>query len=271
MQSDRAPYPTLSGIHVWLTAYQDLVDPDLLARLGQLMDPRERAQHQRFLFEDDRLRYLVTRAMVRTVLSRHAPVAPADWVFTVNDYGRPELAAQHGMPGLHFNISHTRGMIALAVSRQVALGIDIENICWRAAPLDVAEHYFAPAEVAALATLPPAQRHAGFFAYWTLKESYIKARGMGLSLPLDRFHFSFPGPARIALTVQPDAGGDAEAASWQFWQCRPTPATMLAVCAERTGATAPAIHVHAFMPGGADQRFDVDWERCPDALRTRFA
>jgi 4'-phosphopantetheinyl transferase len=271
MQTDRAPYPALPEIHVWLSCYQDLVDPALLARLGQLMNPCERAQQQRFLFEDDRLRYLVTRAMVRTVLSRHAPVAPADWAFTVNDYGRPELAAQHGMPGLHFNLSHTRGMIALAVSRQGALGIDIENIRLRPAPLDVAEHYFAPAEVAALATLPPAQRHARFFAYWTLKESYIKARGMGLSLPLDCFHFSFPGPTQVALTVEPEAGDAAEAASWQFWQGRPTPDTMLALCAQRTGAIAPAIHVHTFMPARADQPFDVDWERYPQALHIRCA
>lgn len=263
MLNDRDLFPVLPEIHVWLTCYQDIVDPDLLARLGQLLNPRERAQQQRFHFADDRLRYLITRAMVRTVLSRYAPVAPADWAFTANEYGRPEVAAQHAAPGLRFNISHTNGMIALAVSQPGAIGIDIENVSLRPAPLDVAEHYFATAEVAALARLPLAQRHAGFFAYWTLKESYIKARGMGLSLPLHHFHFSFPAPAQIELHVDPEAGDDA--ARWQFWQCRPTPGTMLAVCAERTGATAPAIIVHTLIPGSADQPFDITWDRRPEA------
>ena len=246
----------LSGIHVWLTPYRDIGAPQL-ARLEQLLSPDERMQQQRFHFAEDRLRYLVTRALVRTVLSRYAPVAPANWAFTANAYGRPEIASQHGVPALRFNLSHSKGMIALAVSCWRELGVDIENTGWRPAPFDLAGHYFAAAERAELARLAPAQRQARFYACWTLKEAYAKARGIGLSFPFAWLDCSFPAPMQLRLSIDA-ASGDA-AARWQFWQCRPAPDYTLALCAQRTGATPPAVVLHMLTPGTAQQRVEVAW------------
>lgn len=245
-------------IDLWLTYYDEADDPALLGRLGALMNDAERAQQSRFYFADDRLRYLVTRALVRTVLSRYAAVAPADWEFTVNDYGRPEIAPRHGVPGLRFNLSHARGLIALAVTGERAVGVDVENVVVRPAALDIVDRFFSPREAAELASLPPDRRGARFFEYWTFKESYIKARGMGLSLPLDAFSFHFPQPREVRVAFDESCGDHPE--RWHFWQCRPSPDHLLALCAERSaGAAAPVVVARTVVPTVGDSPLAVQW------------
>lgn len=255
-------------IDLWLTYYDQIVDPQLLAKLGELLNPAEREQQQRYYFSDDRLRCLVTRAMVRTVLSRYAAVAPADWSFTQNAYGRPEIAAHHNAPGLCFNISHSKGLIALAVSPHRTLGVDVENLSVRQPSIAIADHFFSPAEVAELAALPQALRQGRFFEYWTFKESYIKARGMGLSLPLDRFSFHFPHPRAVSLVIDDELGDDA--GRWHFWQCRPTPDYLLALCAERLDGKPPALAVRTIIPTVAHQTVEMEWLRASEGALTRY-
>jgi len=154
------------NIDLWLAFYHEIVDERLLARLRGLLSEAERRQEQRFHFADDRRRYLVTRAMVRTVLSRYAAVAPANWTFSTNRYGRPEIAsAPDEALGLSFNISHTRGLIALGVTRGRALGVDVENVVVRRVSMGIANRFFAPAEVAELSHIPPEQQQDRFFEY----------------------------------------------------------------------------------------------------------
>lgn len=251
-----------SDIDVWLTQYDSIADPALLARVGALMSSAERAQQQRFHLADDRLRYLVTRAMVRTVLSRYAPVSPAAWGFTSNPNGRPEIAVDHNTPGISFNISHSSGLIALVVSRRFTVGIDVENVILRHAPLEVARNFFAPAEAAELEALPQSLQHERFFEYWTLKESYIKARGVGLSMPLHCFSFSFPHPSAVSLAVDP--GSDDLASQWRFWQSRPTPHHLLALCAGGIDETVPSVAVHSIVPTVSRKAVDMEWLRRPN-------
>ncbi len=243
-------------VDVWLTRYDQLADPHLLERLGGLLSDEERQQEARFHFADDGLRYRVTRAMVRTVLSRYAGLAPADWLFTANAYGRPEIAARVGQQhrdaaDLCFNLSHTRGLIALAVSRRRALGIDVENLSVRQFSLGIAQHFFAPREAADLARQAPALQQDRFFEYWTFKESYVKARGMGFSIPLDQFSFDYPGPWAVRMCTDPVLGDPAE--RWSFWQFRPTPHHMLAICAERVGRGASLVTMRHLVPTVADE------------------
>lgn len=220
-------------IDLWLNFYAEVDDEALLARLRRLLSEEERAQEPRFFFADDRRRYLLTRALVRTVLSRYADVAATDWRFSNNAYGRPQIADGHGeAQQLSFNLSHTRGLIALAVSQRRTLGVDVEHLSARRVSRGIAERFFAPDEVAALQAVAAERQQQRFFEYWTFKESYIKARGMGLSIPLDRFSFHYPHERGVDLSLQPDLGDDAT--RWRFWQCRPTPDHLLALCAERS-------------------------------------
>ncbi|MDQ1919237.1 4'-phosphopantetheinyl transferase family protein [Massilia pseudoviolaceinigra] len=250
-----ATLPISQGhIDIWLVFYQHIADPALLTTLLTHLNESERAQQLRFHFADDRLRYLATRALVRTVLSRYAPLEPADWVFTPNDYGRPAIANDHPQARtLSFNLSHTRGLIAMAVTRDRVLGVDVENLSAREISGAIAEHFFSPAEVAELAGVPPERRQDRFFEYWTFKEAYIKARGMGLSIPLDRFSFHFPDERQVCLAIEPDLGDDA--ARWRFWQFQPTPDYLLALCAERLDGAEPLLTVRSAIPTVSDVPF----------------
>lgn len=234
-------------VHLWLAYYDRIVDQRALDDYRMLLTDAEREQMGRFYFEDDRRRYLVTRALVRTALSRYAPIAAADWRFDKNAYGRPAIAEHHGSAcEITFNISHTRGLIALALTRRVALGVDVENFVVRDAPIDIANHFFSPGEVAALAVVESEHRQRRFFEYWTFKESYIKARGMGLSLPLDKFTFSYPREDSVELDIDPELGDDAR--RWLLWQLQPAPDYLLALCIEKQAGVMPRLVVQPALP-----------------------
>jgi 4'-phosphopantetheinyl transferase len=210
-------------VHLWYLLPDAVVDPALLAAYEALLAPHERARRDRYRFPHSRREYLLTRALVRATLSRYAPVAPAAWTFRENEYGRPEIDAE-AHRSLRFNLSNTRGLIACLVAQDREIGVDVEDTERPGETVGIADSFFSPVEVAALRALPEAERRARFFDYWTLKEAYIKARGMGLALPLDQFSFLLePRPPRtppeapaIRIAFDPRLGDDA--ASWQFAQ-----------------------------------------------------
>jgi 4'-phosphopantetheinyl transferase len=241
------------NIDVWLAFYQDIADEQLHSTYRELLTEEERRKEVRFYFPDDQRRYLVTRAMVRTLLSRYVPsVAPADWRFSTNRYGRPQIdSVNRDVDGLSFNISHTRGLIALAVTGRRELGIDVENIVTREVSIEIADRFFAPAEVAELGAVPAERQQDRFFEYWTFKESYIKARGMGLSIPLDQFSFHYPHEQAVGLATDPELGDDAN--RWEFWQYRPTADYLLAVCAERRAGEGPTLTFRKTVPTVMEQ------------------
>jgi 4'-phosphopantetheinyl transferase len=251
---------TSGDIYLWLAFYDQIDDEQLHIAYRALMNDQEKAQEARFHFADDRRRYLVTRALVRTVLSQCAPVLPKDWVFSTNKYGRPEVAnAAVGDARVSFNISHTKSLIVLGVTRQRALGVDVENVRSRKVPMNIADRFFATEEVSALSEVPPDRQQDRFFEYWTFKESYIKARGKGLSIPLDKFAFRYSHERAVNIAIDPGLNDTAE--RWQFWQFRPKPEYLVAVCAERLEARSPNLVVREVVPASAEEIFPVTFLR----------
>jgi 4'-phosphopantetheinyl transferase len=243
---------TPNEIHVWLVPYDEIADERLHDAYRDLLDAAERQQEPRFYFPRDRRRYLVTRALVRTVLSRYLSIDPRDCIFSTNAYGRPDIVnAQARQACLSFNLSHTHSLIVLGVTRGRALGVDVENVSARQVSMDIADRYFAPQEVAALTATPPHEQQYRFFEYWTFKESYIKARGMGLSLPLDKFSFHYRDDRTVEIAIHPELADDR--ARWQFWQFRPASQYLVAICAERVGAQSPRIIVRQTVPLMSEQ------------------
>lgn len=232
-------------VHVWSTRPERIADPGLLRAYARLLTDEERARQQRFRLARSRHEHLVTRALLRTVLSRYVDVAPAAWRFVENRYGRPELAPGFDAP-LHFNLSHTDGLIACAVTRAREVGVDVEALDRRGETVRIADRFFAPAEVDALRRLPPEDQRERFFTYWTLKEAYIKARGLGLAIPLDRFSFDVDDPPRIAIAFDPQLDDDAE--DWQFALYRPTDRHRLAVGVRRGRAPDLRIELREIIP-----------------------
>jgi 4'-phosphopantetheinyl transferase len=199
----------------------------------------------------------MTRALVRTTLSRYAQVAPEEWVFSENAYGKPQVDnAEARARQLSFNVSHTDGLIVLGVTRDRALGVDTENVSTREACLDVADRFFAAEEVQSLFDLPPELRSERFFQHWTLKESYIKARGMGLSIPLDQFGFAFPTPDGILMSASAELND--RASRWCFWLCRSSVEHVVAICAERTHADVERVRAMRVVPLAAEVAYDLD-------------
>jgi 4'-phosphopantetheinyl transferase len=231
-----------ADVDVWLLAAPEDAGAERVARCAALLDAGEHARMARFRAAADRARYLFAHALVRATLSRYAPeTRPAAWRFHVGAHGRPEIATDGAAPTLRFNLSHTAGLVACAVARGRDVGIDVEHT---AAPrfdaqacLEIAASHFAPSEIAGLAALPPEARRERFFAIWTLKEAYIKARGLGLALPLASFAFEIAadrpvgaGPA-IDVRFAPDLKDDPS--GWHLLRLQPTPTHALALAARR--------------------------------------
>jgi 4'-phosphopantetheinyl transferase len=215
-------------------------DPRALA----LLDDEERARHERFMFEHSKREFRAAHALVRTTLSRYAAVPPAAWRFVKNEFGRPSIDPALGCDALRFNLSHTDGMLCLIVASGREVGADVEDALRDRRTVDVADRFFAEREVRALRALAEAQQNQRFFAYWTLKESYMKARGMGLALPLDGFAFSIedeedarpeetPRALRDRVTLECAPSVNDRGDRWSFTRARLSPRHVAAVAIER--------------------------------------
>ena len=225
-------------VQLWFAFCDEIAEQSLLADYRRLLVDEERQKEARFHFARDRHRYLITRALVRTVLSRYASVMPQDWRFAEDTYGRPQIVNDHAAARrISFNVSHTSSLVVLGVSCERALGVDTEDVQTRRADLQIADHYFSVDEVTQLRATPPELQQARFFEYWTLKESYIKARGFGLALPLGDFAFKLNPPGPPEITFEPALEDDPR--TWQFLQDWPTPQHRLGLAVRREGSDLP--------------------------------
>lgn len=178
-----------------------------------LLSPEERQQQQRFIPPAKRHEFLVTRILVRCVLGEALDMAPETLSFVQNEWGRPALAPESTPTPLHFNISHTESLIVCLVSSKYEAGVDTELLSRAPTLLALAPRVFAPDELRELSALPENEQAQRAVHLWTLKESYIKARGMGLALPLDGFAFHFDQRG-VRLEIAPDLNDDG--ANWEF-------------------------------------------------------
>lgn len=196
-------------VHVWSIG---LDRPDAsVRRLAELLAPDERARAERFVFPRDRRRFTVARAALRTILGVYLAREPAGLVFGYGPRGKPRIDAE-----IEFNLAHSHELALCAVARR-PVGIDLEHRRPIAEVARLAETAFSPPERAVLLALPESARADAFFACWTRKEAYVKARGDGLYLPLDGFDVSLGEPAALlANRLDP-----AEPARWALYSLAP--------------------------------------------------
>lgn len=224
------------AVHLWF-AFEKDIDSALFPQYRRCLIEEELIKEQRFYFAKDRRRYLITRTLVREVLSRYCPVRPEAWRFSSNAYGRPEicadLAEEESTRNISFNISHTDGLVMMGVARGCELGVDTENVNARQVSLDIADRFFSMEETSALWNLPMHQQHQRFFEYWTLKESYIKALGKGLSVGLDQFGFILSGEKNITPFFRESLHDHPS--HWRFLLFKPSFDHLAAICIEQLG------------------------------------
>jgi len=204
-------------IHLYFSYSEQISDPELLHRYEALLTDDERTRMSRFYYARHRQQYLITRALIRTSLSSYFQVEPADWRFGNSAYGKPEIIFPEKDWPVRFNLSHCEGLVLCGIVRDLDIGVDVEDAQRSTnAALGSLSSYFSAAEIAELARLPMDQQKTRFFDYWTLKEAYIKARGMGLAIPLSKFSFQFEADRLSGFETHPDL--DDDAANWQFWR-----------------------------------------------------
>lgn len=199
-------------VHVWHLLAERLTDPRLLPSLAATLSDKESQRVGCLRHERDRTLALLARGMVRTVLASYLDCPCSEVQFAANDFGKPTLPGH--APPLRFNLTHSRGAVALAVSARREVGIDVEERRRSVEYLALAERFFAAPESRHLRSVPSEQLPDAFFAIWTLKEAFVKGIGRGLSFPLEAFCFDLDG--RRLLRFRPLA--DFVSPNWHFTQ-----------------------------------------------------
>lgn len=235
-------------VHAWLWPTEQ-APTDLESRFSHWLSEDERARCERLRIDRVRFEYVMTRVLCRQALSLMEPsVTPAQWTFVRNDHGKPEVSGPIGAGSLRFNVSNTFGLVACAITRDHDVGIDVECRERDSDALAIADRYFSVSEVAALRALPSERQTQRFFELWTLKEAYIKARGLGLAIPLGQFSFLLDQrtdtDADIGIAF--DAELQDDPAAWSFAMRSPSERHQLAV-ALKAGSAAMALNLATFV------------------------
>jgi len=202
----------------------------------------ERAQYQRFHFARDARDYAAAHALLRHALSRDGHRAPADWIFDKTPLGKPFLRNPlDAAPA--FSLSHTRGLVACAVTHGADVGVDVEGIDRDVDSADIASRFFSPQEAAHLMALDDETRRGRFFELWTLKEALVKALGIGMGASLHHLAFTVSA-AGIRLEAPPEIDPGA----WEFGLNTPEPRYRLAVAVRRHGSRRPQLVFETIAP-----------------------
>jgi len=198
-------------VHFWVVGHD--INELEIARLFELLNQEEQARAERFKVSEPRKQFIISRATLRTILGKYLKLEPEQVVLRVGMNSKPELG-QH--TDLRFNLSHTDGKTAIGITRGRNVGVDVERIRENLDPLELAQRFFSPRESQWLRAQPAASRYSAFFACWTAKEAYVKACGIGLSMPLAEFGVRpEEGNLKVDFEIY---GKPEESKQWTLWQ-----------------------------------------------------
>jgi 4'-phosphopantetheinyl transferase len=204
--------PRVDELHLWWVDL-DGVEADEWS-MHTLLSDDEQARAARYVRGLDRRHFVVARGALRRLLGRYLATAPAAVRLAYGHRGKPRLDGGCGGADVRFNLSHSGGLALIGVTRGREVGVDIERVRDDIDMDAFAAHSFSPRELAALRGLTPPARREAFFACWTRKEAYVKARGDGLAIPLSGFDVSLAPDERAALLeVRADP---VEASRWSL-------------------------------------------------------
>jgi 4'-phosphopantetheinyl transferase len=243
-------------IHLWFAFPGEAGVSHQNGSVRPILDDGEKARMARLHFPGGSHLYEVSHGLVRTTLSRYSRIPPEKWRFVKNAQGKPSIDPDLAAPPLSFSLAHTEGLAVVAVTGGPDVGVDVERRDRRIDAARLSGRFFSPEEAAALQEIPSERLRERFFCYWTLKESYIKARGLGLSLPLDSFSFRLAGelPHRIGFSGDdPSNPGD-----WCFALISPLPQYVAAVGVASDRALPVRIRCFQSLPSEGVSRLAVE-------------
>lgn len=206
-----------NDIHVWHVKCSSIPSSNLDDNYGALITKDELARNARYRFKKDRDTNIVSRILIRSILSRYLDVQALDLRFDVDSHGKPWVSVPSTQ--LNFNLSHSHDYVVLVVALSRKVGIDIEYTSHKRDVINIARNYFSSFEVEELSRLPSDEQINRFYDYWTLKEAYLKARGEGLTIPLDQFGFKVNDYNQVDITFTHQFSDKAK--DWEFCLFRP--------------------------------------------------
>ncbi len=217
---DLAPSLSPGIIIIWLIEIDD--QPNDVNSLEKLLSQAETDRSTRYRFEQDRLRFVIRRGILRQLLSRYTGISPVDIEYCINPHGKPSLLHHK----LLFSVSHSQDRIAYALSKEKEIGVDIEQVRPMPDLAQLAKTWFSLEECAGLFSVHPSQQLESFYHIWTQKEAFIKALGEGLTYPLKDFSVSADPhhPGRLLSMNSSDPS------QWNMLSSVPEPGWRMAVC-----------------------------------------
>jgi 4'-phosphopantetheinyl transferase len=195
-------FPPKARVQVWSFSLEG--SAAVIQYCRDCLSSAERHRADRFVFPRDRIHHTIAHGVLRHLLGRYLSVAPGSLGFSASPTGKPALLHPAGT-ALHFNLSHSDERALLGVSADHEMGVDLEKVRSNIEALAISRHYFFGSEREAIESAPLETRDNVFFRYWVAKEAVLKAQGVGLGFPLDRFRVDFlPGGHRARIeTLDP--------------------------------------------------------------------
>lgn len=158
------------------------ISEEKLEKICLLINSEKRYKIKKFINKEDKIRMLIGEILIRTMIFEKLSIRNEHIAFEKNEYGKPYLK-EH--PKFNFNISHSGDFVVCAIDNK-PIGIDIEKIK-HIEYKEIAESFFSSSEFEYIGKADSEIELNKFYEIWTLKESYIKCCGQGLSIPLKSF------------------------------------------------------------------------------------
>ena len=240
--STAASWPAARDVHVFVAdALAFANDTDRISQSLAWMSPAERARFDRFRHDADRGMFALGRVMARTLVGRALGVNPAAWNWREGPHGRPEV--DHPSCDVHFNLTHSAGLVLCAIARGREVGIDVEDRTRPRPAWGLVERYCSPDEADDI------QQHGDrwperFLTYWTLKEAYLKARGLGISVPLSDISFAGASDGSARIRFERSLAGTDD--RWAFHLFHPSERHLAAVAAYAPDGEPASISLQSF-------------------------
>jgi len=203
-------------IHIWRMFLNQPTEKT--QQLSQILSPEENNKANRFYFEKDRHKFILSRGTLRTILSQYLNFPPQNLKFTYSKQGKPTLLTE---TPIYFNLSHSHEITLYAITLNREIGIDLEFLRPITEAENIVKNYFSNKESALFNTISSDQKPEAFFNAWTRKEAYLKATGQGLSQPLKEVEVNFtPGEPAKLLSIK---GDTQKASEWTLKHLIPHP------------------------------------------------
>jgi 4'-phosphopantetheinyl transferase len=202
-------------VHVWGVSLE--AEPDTVEQCRQYLSPEESLRAHRLTSEQQRGHFVVAHGALRVVLSLYTDCGPRELSFHNLSSGKPML---HGtdvsVNRIRFNLSHSHGRALIAVSKDREVGVDLEKIRADRDVTALAARFFAPQEQAAIMQAGMSAKHWIFSRIWVAKEAVMKARGSGLTFPLDQHRIELSGDGSACCLINEDNPLDTAPPAIQF-------------------------------------------------------